>query len=379
MELDSVLAGWLAHTRELVPGVELFDTHTHLGQNDPDGMKQTPAELTAVLQAAGATGAFTFPMHEPDGYPPANDMVMEAAAASDGLLIPFCRVSPNAGNAPEEALRVLDAGARGIKLHPRAEQFTLDHPAVAELAEIAADRRLPILVHAGRGIPALGSHLVELAGRFPAARFILAHAGITDLAWIWKVAPDHPNLTFDTSWWLGPDLQALFSLVPPGQILFASDAPYGDTSVGAISQLRGMLHAGLSHDQIRCVAAGQSLRIAAGEPLQAAGPAVGEREHAPHILLERVWSFTMFGALAMIRGDTDGRGPEMIALARLACQVPDDHDDAPVCRAVDGLLELWEQCHANDPVDRAPRRLLMLAASIAQTPDVPLPPEPLPA
>jgi predicted TIM-barrel fold metal-dependent hydrolase len=377
VELDSVLAGWLTHTRGLIEGVELFDAHTHLGENDPDGMKQTPEELLAVLRSAGAVGAFTFPMHEPGGYPPYNDMVIEAAqsAPTQPMLIPFCRVSPNTGDAPAEALRALAAGARGIKLHPRAEQFTLDHPAVRELAAIAAERELPILVHAGRGIPALGRHMVELSGEFPAARFILAHAGITDLAWIWKVAADHPNLTFDTSWWLGPDLQALFTLVPPGQIVFASDAPYGDTLVSSVSQLRGMLHAGLSAEQIRCIASGQSLRMANREPLAAVGPAVGERERAPHVLLERVSSFTMFGALSMIRGDQDGRGPEMIALARLACLVPDDHDDAPVCAAVDRLLGLWEDLHAQDPEARAPRRLLMLAASIAQTPDIPLPPD----
>ena len=39
-----------------------------------------------------------------------------------------------------------------------------------------------------------------------------------------------PNLLFDTAWWIAADLAALFSLVPPGQILFASDAPYGNTS-----------------------------------------------------------------------------------------------------------------------------------------------------
>ena len=45
-------------------------------------MTQTPDELLTGLRGAGATGAFTFPMHEPDGYPPANDMVLAAAAAA---------------------------------------------------------------------------------------------------------------------------------------------------------------------------------------------------------------------------------------------------------------------------------------------------------
>src|ERR1700730_16722335 len=77
------------------PGVELFDAHTHLGQNDPDGMRQAPEELIAGLELAGARGAFVFPMHELDGYAPANDMVVEAARRSNGLLVPFCRVNPH--------------------------------------------------------------------------------------------------------------------------------------------------------------------------------------------------------------------------------------------------------------------------------------------
>ena len=374
VDIDSLLAPWTTQLRELVDGLEIFDAHTHLGQNDPDGMTQTPAELLAGLRSAGAAGAFTFAMHEPDGYPPANDMVLAAAADSGGRLVPFCRVSPAAdADAVAEARRALDAGAHGIKLHPRAEQFTLDHPAVRELAALAAERELPMLVHAGRGIPALGSHMVALAAEFPAARFILAHAGITDLAWLWQVAPAHPNLLFDTSWWIGPDLLALFALVAPGQIVFASDAPYGHTLVSAVSQLRLMLQAGLSGDQIRCVMAGQSQRIARRDALADAGGPVGERERPARVLLERVVTFTTLGALAMVRGDHDGRGREQLALARLACNVPAGYADAPVFAAVARLLDRFAELADAEPDARRPRTLLMLATAVARTPDVPLP------
>jgi predicted TIM-barrel fold metal-dependent hydrolase len=371
VNLTSVIAPWAAQAREAVPGVRLFDAHTHLGQNDPDGMKQTPAELLQALDEADAVGAFTFPMHEPDGYPPANDMVIAAAAEAGGRLICFCRVSPNAGTAPEEARRALAAGAKGIKLHPRAEQFTLDHPAVRELAAIAHDRRLPILIHAGRGIPALGRHTVELARDFPDARFILAHAGITDLAWIWRVAADLPNLLFDTSWFMGADLRALYSLVPPGQIVFASDAPYGNPLLSGVSQIRLALQLDLAPEQIRSIMSEQSLRIAAGEPLIGAGPAIGERERASHVLLDRVGQFLMLGMILSIRGAQGG--PEMLSLARLACDVPDEIDDAPLFAALRSLLGAYFEMAEADPESRRPRWLLMLAAGIAMTPDVPLP------
>jgi uncharacterized protein len=371
MDIAASIEPWAQLMREQIPGVELFDAHTHLGQNDPDGMSQTPEELLEVLSAAGARGAFVFPMHEPDGYPPANDMVLEAAAATDGLLTPFCRVSPHNGDAPAEAERALDAGAKGIKLHPRAEQFTMDHPAVGELAAIAHERGLPMLIHAGRGIPALGEHAVQLAGAYPNARFILAHAGVSDLSWIWRVAADHPNLLFDTAWWMPADLQALFALVPPGQILFASDAPYGHPLMSAVTQLRSALQVGLSADQIRSITSEQSLRIAARQPLQAAGPAVGERDRASHILLDRVAEYVMLGAIATMRGNEGGA--EMLALARLSCDVPDEIDDAPVFTAIRRLLDTYAVIEAAEPDNRRRLAFLILAASVARTPDVPVP------
>jgi len=373
LSVAELLAPHLELIRREVPGLELFDAHTHLGEHDPDGMRQSPEELLAVLRHADARGAFVFPMHEPDGYPPANDMVLDAAARSDGLLVPFCRVNPHA-DALSEARRALDAGARGIKLHPRAEQFTLDHPAVAQLVALAQDRGVPVLIHAGRGIPALGAHAVALAERFPGAPLILAHAGVCDLSWIWRAAASLPNLLFDTSWWMPADLLALFSLVPPGQVLFASDSPYGNTAGSAACQLRLALQAGLSGEQIRLIGSEQALRLASGEPPRPAGPAIGERERAGHPLLDRVVAYIQLGALMSMRGIQPAeRGAEMLALARQACEVPPEHDDAPVFAAVRALLDAHAALAHAEPEDRRRFGLLVLAISIAASPDVPLP------
>jgi uncharacterized protein len=370
MEISELVRPWVEIINAAVPDLRVFDAHTHLGENDPDGMRQSPDELLEGLRLAGASGAFVFPMHELDGYPPANDMVIAAARDSDGLLVPFCRVNPHNG-AVTEAKRSLEAGAKGIKLHPRAEQFPLDHPEVRSLVALAHERSLPVLIHAGRGIPALGEHAVELAREFPDARLILAHAGITDLSWIWRVAADLPNLLFDSSWWSSADLVALFSLVPPGNVLFASDAPYGHTLVSGTMQIRLMLQVGLSTDQIRSIASGQSHRIAAAAPLEPAGPAVGEHESAPHILLERVAEFLRVGAMMSMRG-AEG-GPEMLALARLACNVPDEIDDAPVFAAIRRLLDAFDEAEAQEPDNRRRFAFLMMAMTVARTPDVPVP------
>src|SRR5918999_1227179 len=135
LDVDTLLRPYLDRLAEDVGGLALYDAHTHVGANDPDGFTQTPEQLLRALGAAGARA---------------------------------------------EATRALDAGARGIKLHPRAERFGLDEPGVRDVVALAHERRVPVLIHAGRGIPALGRHTVALSGEFPGAKLILAHGAISD-------------------------------------------------------------------------------------------------------------------------------------------------------------------------------------------------------
>ena len=372
--VDAMLMPYLDRLAEATGGLALYDAHTHVGANDPDGFSQTPEQLLKALGPAGARGV-VFPMHEPEGYREANDFVIEAAAASGGVLVPYCRVDPR-DSAVAEATRALDAGARGIKLHPRAERFALDVPAVRELVALAHDRRLPVLIHAGRGIPALGQHTVALSGQFPDAKLILAHGAISDLAWLWKVMPEHPNLFVDTAWWNPADLMALFCLAPPAQILWASDSPYGLPVMSAVVALRCALQAGLSADALRSIAGGQMERLLEGEPGADAGPA--PRRVAPldpH--LERVVTHLV---TAMGRAFARTDPEEAIALARLACAVGEDEECSPVCSAVLELLDLYEQHKHEPPTDGRPfppaGRFVVTALAVARTPDVPLPARP---
>src|SRR3954469_16806501 len=285
IDVEGILRPYSDRLREHVGGLELFDAHTHIGANDPDGFRQTPAELIAALDGASARGV-VFPMHEPDGYRTANDVTIQAAGDSGGKLVAYCRVDPRDG-AVAEATRALDAGARGIKLHPRAEQFGLDEPAVRDIVALAHERRVPILIHAGRGIPALGQNTVAFSGEFPDAKLILAHAAISDLAWLWRVMPEHPNVYVDTAWWNPSDLIALFTLAPPGQILWASDSPYGLPVMSTIIALRCARQAGLGYDAIRLIAGGQLERILGGREPADAGPPPGTAR-VLDLLLERV-------------------------------------------------------------------------------------------
>ncbi|HEX8103460.1 MAG TPA: amidohydrolase family protein [Solirubrobacteraceae bacterium] len=374
---DTALRPWLdALATELGGPLALYDAHTHIGANDPDGFRQTPEQLLAQLEKAGDARAAVFPMHEPAGYPPANDTALQVAEASGGRLVAYCRVDPRAG-ALREATRMLDAGACGIKLHPRAERFGLDEPAVADLAALAHDRRVPILIHAGRGIPALGRHTVELATAYPDAVLILAHAAISDLAWLWRVLPDHPNVLVDTAWWSPIDLMALFLLAPPGNIVWASDSPYGSPVPSAVNGLRCARQAGLDAAVVREIAGGQMARVLDGEAPRDLGPAPGPGAARPlDPVYERIVAhLTATLARAFVRADYS----ETLALARLACAVGEGTEHSRLCAGVLELLDLFEANLAPPPDGRPiplAGRFLLAALTLARTPDVALPDRP---
>ena len=97
---------------------------------------------------------------------------------------------------------------------------------------------------------------------------------------------------------------------------------------------------------------------------------MGEQERASHSLLDRVAQYLMLAAIASMR---QADPTELVALARLACDVPHEIDDAPEFTAVRWLLDRYDAYTAEYPEDRRRLSFLILACTVARTPDVPLP------
>jgi uncharacterized protein len=362
---DELLLPWLRDLMGRLPGVRLFDAHTHLGVNDPEGWRCVPDELVGALVLVDGRAA-VFPLMEPEGYRAANDAVLAAAEASEGRLVPFCRVNP-AVEPVRELERCLAAGARGLKLHPRAERFDLRHPGVAEVFAVASEQRLPVTIHSGLGIPSLGRDALALAGRFPRVPLILAHVGVTDLAWIWRRLDEHPSVFFDSAWWNPADHLALFALVPPGRILLGSDAPFGTPAAAAIVAIRCALQAELTPAQVESVAGGQFERLLAGqEPLDLGAAPGPPPARAP--LVERVFTLLVAALARML----EGRAAEgLVQLARLGCAVEGDDRDAQVFQDVAELLAHQQRYVETTLLDgrrAAGFHLVLVAAALAATP-----------
>jgi predicted TIM-barrel fold metal-dependent hydrolase len=210
-------------------------------------------ELMATLEGHGFSGAFVFCMDEHDREPAfraGNDRTLAHADRSGGALVPFVRLDLT-DQPMEEARRCLDLGAKGIKLHPRAQGFALDDARLGPVFELALERSVPILIHGGRGLPPIAAHLETLVRRNEGVRLIVAHAGIADMAGLAGRLGGVPGVFFDTSVWSAIDLLDLYRQVSPEQVLYASDYPYGRQPNSLLLAVRAAKLAGLDDRQMR--------------------------------------------------------------------------------------------------------------------------------
>jgi uncharacterized protein len=302
---------------ELPEGAEIFDAHTHLG-TDIDGMIGDFDELLRIQRAHGITRSFFFCLDEPDRHPgfrAPNDRTLAYAEKGAGELIPFVRLDLTESPI-DEAVRCLDRGARGIKLHPRAQKFALNDDRLAPVFELAADRRVPILIHGGRGLPPIADELAALMDRFE-PQLIIAHAGIADLAALAHHFSGRPRVFFDTSVWSPLDLLDLYRLVSPEQVLYASDYPYGTQPASLFSSLRTARMAGLDDDQLAAMLGGSARRIADGEDALALTPPRGPQDIAHPLTFARIHQYLSMATPLLWTRQADTIG--VLGLALNAC------------------------------------------------------------
>jgi len=170
-----------------------------------------------------------------------NRLATDLAAADPDHFIAFFGVDPRRPQAPELFRNALDAGARGLKLHPCAG-FSPADPVCRPLYALARERGVPVAVHTGPLAAPLFStyasplEIDEPAADFPDVAFVILHAG--QRAWFdlaldmarWK-----PNLYLELSLWQGllledearfvARLAEIKAGIGLGRVVFGSDCP----------------------------------------------------------------------------------------------------------------------------------------------------------
>jgi uncharacterized protein len=142
-----------------------------------------------------------------------NPWMVKYASADPGRLIPFGSVHPGHTRDPGgETDRVLDMGARALKVHPphqlfRANAYLLELPGLAEVYRRAEAAGVPVTIHTGTSVfPGARSRLGDpmdvddVAIDFPKLKILLAHGGRPlwmDAAFF--VVRRHPNVFLEVS------------------------------------------------------------------------------------------------------------------------------------------------------------------------------------
>ena len=119
---------------------------------------------------------------------------------------------------------------------------------------------MPILIHGGRGLPPIAAHLHALVERCAGVQLIVAHAGIADMANLTARFAGMPGVFFDTSTWSPIDLLDFYRQMPPEQIVYASDYPYGRQPNSLLMAMRTARLAGFDESQIAQAARRQRRR-----------------------------------------------------------------------------------------------------------------------
>ena len=336
-------------------------------------------ELTEAL-ALGDARAAVFPMHEPDGYPAANDMVLAEArrlgrpprgvlpARPRGRAAARGRALPGRRRARHQAAPARRAASR------------LDHPALRDVFALADERRLPVICHAGRGIPALGRHAVDLCGRVPGGaadprprRHLRPGLDLARRRRAARTSSSTPRGGLPAT------CSRCSRTCRPGQVLFGSDAPY------AHARLRGLHRAALRPpgrprrtSRSARVVGGQLERLLAREEPLDLGPAPGAGRIDADPLLDRALHVPRErdrpgAARRRARGVAGAGGAGLRGRRRRAAGAGVPLDPG----AARGARDASTPKRDGRPPRFAPGlHLIVMAACLARTPDVPLPPDP---
>lgn len=370
---DEAYSPFASERERLTPrGAAVLDAHTHLGA-DEDGQSLNLERLLGLLDEVGPeTRACVFALHDPDRQPAyrlPNDRIFGWAEASGGRLVPYCRLDPS-DDPVAEAKRCLARGARGIKLHPRAQAFGFGDQTAQAIFAVARDAGVPILIHAGRGMPTM-SPLAELAIRYPEVGLILAHGAVADQGIFATTLAGHPRVLYDTSCFSPVDLVELFARVPAERIVYGSDTPYGQPAWGLYLALRAAMYAGLDETERALVAGTTMNRMLDGLPLPDVRPPRLASTRPGSGPLSRISHYLQMAFAAFLGGGDrpdPARALPWIGLARAVCRDPDPGAlEAALARIEDALAHVERFFAEGGRQAFGAMGLLMAAAAVAAT------------
>jgi predicted TIM-barrel fold metal-dependent hydrolase len=163
----------------------------------------TADEIVSDLRAAGVTHFFNL------AYPLAasetdelNDFNFEFCERTPGA-VPFASLHPETPDKVKVGERALARGFIGFKFHPFVQGFDPWDARLDRFYGLMQEARRPVLLHTGfelfYGKPMPSSRLIELVKRYPRLPFVFVHMAFPDLAAMFELMADYPDLYLDAT------------------------------------------------------------------------------------------------------------------------------------------------------------------------------------
>lgn len=209
--------------------VKIIDFHNHLGE-DKDGKRQSPEELIEKTKdLIFRSVVFSFDEKHPGkNFSEANDRILEWTKKYKNL-IGFFRINPNERRFESEIKRCVENGLKGMKLHPRSQNFSLETKNIKKCLKLAEIYEFPVIIHCGHTVD-LGA-FEKLVEEFSNVILVMGHAGMNRPSEATRIAEKYKNVFLEISINTQNSVGFILENTDIKQILFGSDTPYGDPEV----------------------------------------------------------------------------------------------------------------------------------------------------
>jgi uncharacterized protein len=195
------------------------------------------ADYLAAMKKNGVTHACALPVE-----PMCSTSELVAMTREHPEVIPFASIDFSSGKEPAKELdRHLDAGCRGLKLHPIMQDVPADDPRIEKVFERLRGTGVPVIFHTGqihyyfgkreRPDNADPERLVFVLKRFPEQPVVLGHMGLfsgVDAAI--KIAAQFDNAYLEVSFQPAATIERALRAVGPKRILLGSDWPASEAT-----------------------------------------------------------------------------------------------------------------------------------------------------
>lgn len=195
-------------------------------------------------------------------------------------LIPLVSFHPEMeGNMSELLEEYIGAGAKGIKIHPMAQAFSPDHPAMQNVYRYCGEISFPIVFHCGRVANArLNAYadidrILPVIEKYPEVPFVLTHMVDGSMEDVIRLSKEFDNVYFDTSIvitgypslmntnkpsWLDDDMVVdVINTVGAEKVIFGSDYPWGSP----LHDIPRIMNMQLSDEQKELIFAGNAVKL----------------------------------------------------------------------------------------------------------------------